>query len=381
MPINIFWKIRSCLTLMPIGPGSEADLIQDHIYMTDFDPAPVSLDSVLSPDWLTTMLNTHWPDAVVTSVETVEVLATQATKARLKLAVEGGGDGVPTDICIKGVLTDTGAMPSASIVETLFYREAAAGLPVRVPDCIHASLNGDGSRGVIVMRDVIAAGGRFCTALEPFTPDEVPDGLDQLARLHIASQPDSAAFGFGWARSFLDQISKQPIIAQDALQTLLDGPRGELLDPAVRDAGRLQKGLEALAADVREGPLCLVHGDAHAGNVYREANGALGLVDWQILQKGSWAMDVAYHLAAVLTPEDRRTNERALLADYCARLKALGGPDIGADDAWRSYRVAMIYGYYLWGITRKVDPEITNAFVHRLGTAVHDLESFELLGV
>jgi aminoglycoside phosphotransferase (APT) family kinase protein len=149
----------------------------------------------------------------------------------------------------------------------------------------------------------------------------------------------------------------------------------------VRDAARLQKGLEALAADVRGRPLCLVHGDAHAGNVYRDTGGALGLVDWQILQKGSWAMDVAYHLAAVLPPEVRRASERQLLADYCARLTVHGGPEIGADEAWRSYRIAMIYGYYLWSITRKVEPEIIDTFVHRLGTAVHDLESFELLGV
>ena len=327
------------------------------------------------------MLGQRWPGAEVHGVEVVEILATQATKVRLKLAVEGGGADVPTAICIKGVLTDTGALPSASIVETLFYREAAELLPVRVPECIYASLNADNSRGVIVMRDVIAAGGTFCTALDPFTPEQAVDGLDQLARLHVASPTGSAAFGFPWAHSFLDRISIQPIIPQDALQALLDGPRGENLNPAVRDAARLQKGLEALAADVRAGPLCLVHGDAHAGNVYRDAEGALGLVDWQILQKGSWAMDVAYHLAAVLTPEDRRTHERDLLAEYCARQKALGGPDISADEAWRSYRVAMVYGYYLWAITRKVEPEIIDTFVYRLGTAVDDLQSFELLGV
>lgn len=353
--------------------------------MTQFNPAPVTLAEVLSPEWLSTMLGARWPGTVVRGVEVIEVLATQATKARIALDIvsegQGGGGTVPTRLCIKGVLTDTGAVPSASIVETLFYREAAAGLPVLVPGCIHASLSADGTRGVIVMNDVIAAGWRFCSALEPFTADEAADGLAALARLHVASQPGSAAFGFDWARSFLDQISKQPIIAQDALQALLDGPRGVLLAAETRDAGRLQKALEALAADVRAGPLCLVHGDAHAGNVYRQADGALGLVDWQILQKGSWAMDVAYHLAAVLTPEVRRANERRLLAEYCAQLAALGGPAINADDAWRAYRVAMIYGYYLWAITRKVDADITNAFVHRLGTAAQDLESFALLGV
>lgn len=343
--------------------------------------APADLAAVISPAWLTHIFAARWPGTVVRRVEIVELLITQATKVRLKLEVEGGGSAVQREICIKGVLTDTGALPSASIVETLFYREGVGVLPVRSPKCLHASLNEDGTRGVIVMHDVIAAGGAFCSALDPFTPDQAMDGLEQLARLHVASMPGSTAFGFHWAYSFLDRISHQPLMPQENLQALLDGPRGAHLAPVVRDAVRLQRALERLAADVRDDPMCLVHGDAHAGNVYREADGALGLVDWQILQKGSWAMDVGYHLAAVLTPDDRRMHERHLLAEYCTLVKSLGGADIDCDAAWRSYRIAMIYGYFLWAITRKVEPEIINAFVHRLGTAADDLHSFDLLGV
>ena len=185
--------------------------------MTAFEAAPVDLATVSSPDWLSHMLGLRWPGTVVRRIEVVELLATQATKVRLKMDVEGGGADVPTAICIKGVLTDTGALPSASVVETLFYREAAAHLPVRVPDCIYAGMQADNSRGVIVMRDVIAAGSTFCTALDPFTPEQALDGLDQLARLHAASPDGAPAFGFGWAQSFLDRISKQPIIPQEAL--------------------------------------------------------------------------------------------------------------------------------------------------------------------
>jgi hypothetical protein len=275
-------------------------------------------------------------------------------------------------------MTDTGAVPTASIVETLFYQQVAATLPVRVPGCLYASLSEDRTRGVIVMHDVIAAGGSFCTALTPFTPTEALDGLSQLALLHQSTAAGSPAFAHGCAASFLDQISRQPIISQAALRNLLDGSRGSRLDPATRDAGRLQVTLETLAAEVRDCPLCLVHRDAHAGNVYRQADGQLGLVDWQILQKGSWAQDVAYHLAAVLTPDDRRLHERALLDEYLARLKADGGPDINRETAWHSYRAAMVYGYYLWAITRKVDPEIIDTFVYRLGTAVDDLDAFGL---
>ena len=348
--------------------------------IAEFDPAPADLATVLTPEWLSAMLAARWPGAIVREVAVVELLATQATKVRLRLVVEGGGPDVPTDICIKGVLTDTGAVPSASIVETLFYREAATILPVRVPECLYAGLAADGSRGVVVMRDVVSAGGRFCSALEPFAPADCIDGLDQLARLHVASGPGSKAFGFGWARSFLDQITVRPIMPEATLQELLNGPRGDTLAAAVRDAGRLQQALGLLAAEVRNGPLCLVHGDAHAGNVYRQADGQLGLVDWQILQKGDWAMDVAYHLATALTSEDRQAHERELLGDYLARVKALGGLEIDRDEAWRRYRIGLVYGYFLWAITRKVEPEITNEFVRRLGTAVADLGSFAVLG-
>lgn len=342
---------------------------------TAFDPAPKRLDEVVRPEWLSQMLAARWPGARVVAVSTVETLITMATKVRLKLEIEGN-DTAPTELCIKGVLTETGAHPSASITETLFYREAAATAGVRVPGCVHASLNAAGDNGVIVMNDMVAAGGRFCSALEPFTPDAARDGLEELAKLHVWGAAGTAFHETAWTPRFLDMITTRPIVPLDVLQEMLDGERGVPLPPPIRSAARLQRGLEALAAQGRARPGCLVHGDAHAGNVYRDARGRLGIVDWQVLQKGEWAQDVAYHLAAVLTPEDRRAHERALLDHYRERLRALGGPVLEAEEAWTRYRAAMIYGYYMWAITRKVDPPIIHAFVRRLGLAVSDLDSF-----
>ncbi|GGA36960.1 phosphotransferase [Sphingomonas psychrolutea] len=340
-----------------------------------FDPAPARLDDVLDPAWLTGVLSTRWPDAVVRDVTVIETLVTQATKVRLALDVAGGGDDVPTQICIKGILTMTQVPSTASVVETRFYRDCAAHQPVRVPHCIYAALNAPGDNGVIVMRDEIAAGGTFLSALVPFTPDEARQTLEQLAQFHAAGWHDRPLFDQPWVPRFLDQIGAAPIMPLDRLQALLDGPKATRLPPAIKDAARLQRGVTALAAQIRERPACLVHGDAHAGNIYRCAEG-FGLVDWQILQKGEWAQDIAYHLAAVLSPVDRRAHERALLDHYRDRLAALGGPRLDAEEAWRRYRAAMLYGYFLWAITQRVDPAITEVFTHRLGTAVDDLDSF-----
>ena len=344
-----------------------------------FDPAPADLDTVRDPAWLTAILSRNWPGVRVREVTTVELLATQATKVRLALKLDGAD--APTDICIKGVLTATGAPKSASITETRFYRDLAASLPVRTPPLVYAELNEAGDNGVLVMRDVITPGGRFFSALQPCTPEEAQDGLDQLAALHAAAWQGSAAYDTPWIPRFLDMVGSRGIMPIPTLQELLDGPRGVPLAPAMRDAARLQRAMAQLAAQVREAPNCLVHGDAHAGNVYRDVDGGLGLVDWQVLQKGEWAQDVAYHIAAVLTPEARRTHERALLDHYRARLKALGGPDLDADKAWARYRVGMCWGYYMWAITRKVEPNVIHEFVRRLGFAVADHESYAALGV
>ena len=346
---------------------------------TPFNPAPTTLAEVSDPAWLSAMLGQSWSGVTVTGVTVVETLVTQATKIRLVLDVEGGGPNVPTTICIKGILTDTGAPKSASIVETLFYRTIADQQPVRVPRCFYAGLSDAGDNGVIVMEDLIVEGATFLSALSPLTPEDAKQTLEMLAALHAAGWNDRPLFDQRFVISFLDMITRTPIMPSEALQELLDGPRGAFLTPDVKDAARLQTGLEALAAQVRGRPLCLIHGDAHAGNVYRDAGG-FGLVDWQILQRGEWAQDVAYHLAAVLSPEDRRAHERDLLDHYRARLKAFGGPDLEAGEAWTRYRAGMIYGYYLWSITRKVEPEITNEFVRRLGLAVSELDSFGAVG-
>lgn len=345
-----------------------------------FDAAPTRLEEVLRPEWLTQALSHRWPEVRVRDVTVVETLITVATKVRIKLNIEGD-ETAPTQLCIKGVLTDNGAHPAASIVETLFYRNVADMPDIRVPGCVYASLNAAGDNGVIIMNDVVAAGGEFCTALQAFTPEQAKDGLNQLARLHAGAWQGSRAFDTPWIPRFLDRLATRPIMSIDMLQGLLDGERGAPLAPEIRQADRLQRALAVLADAVRERPNCLVHGDAHAGNIYRDAAGRLGIVDWQVLQKSEWALDVAYHIAAILSPEERRSSERDLLDHYRGQLRALGGPSLDAGEAWDRYRAAMIYGYYMWSITRKVDPVILHEFVRRLGLAVSDLDSFSIVGV
>ena len=342
-------------------------------------PVPATLEQALDAGWLTTVLAPVSGGARVVSVETVEVIRTVATKVRF--AVTFAGDAGRQQFCLKGLL-DVDEMTarggSTCVLEADFYGKVAPTLDVLVPDCVAAVIDREAQQAVIVMRDLIADGARFCSALEAFTPDQAASSLAQLSQLHAGS-----AFldGADWIRPRAAELARMTYITPAMLQELLDGPRGHNLTPQVRDAGRLIAAMRALASRDEGRPQFLVHGDSHAGNIFRDRSGASGLIDWQLLQRGGWALDVAYHLCAVLPVEVAEVEERRLLGDYLSRMRGLGFAMPGDAQAWDQYREAVIYGFYLWGITRRVDPPIIVQFTDRLGKAVMRHGSHALLGV
>ena len=94
-------------------------------------------------------------------------------------------------------------------------------------------------------------------------------------------------------------------------------------------------------------PLCLVHGDAHAGNSYRRSDGHRIWFDWQIVRKGRPFRDVTYFLVGALTIEDRRKSECELIRHYCDVMTRLGAR-IDHDEAWVDYRRWILWGLIAW---------------------------------
>lgn len=340
---------------------------------------PTTLDGVLDPVWLAEALASVSGGRAVAAVETAEVLRTVATKVRFAATFDGLAD--PQAFCIKGLL-DVDQMTSRGgptmIREADFYTKVGPRIAVRTPVCVATITDRTAMQGIVVMRDLIAAGARFCSALEPFTADQAAASLDQLAALHAGrTMLDEMA----WISPRVSELAKMQYISVETLQELLDGRRGEGLPDNVRNAERLGAGMRALAERDAVRPQFLVHGDAHAGNIFRDAEGRTGLIDWQLLQRGGWALDLAYHICAVLPVDVAEREERRLLDHYLDTMRGLGCDMPNRDEAWRQYREAAIYGFYLWSITRRVDPPIIELFVNRLGMAVTRHDSHALLGV
>ncbi|MEO7248483.1 MAG: phosphotransferase [Novosphingobium sp.] len=334
---------------------------------------PQTLDQALDPDWLSGALG-----LAIASTGTVEVIRTVATKVRFRAHPTDGS--APLALCLKGLLDDDPMMRMGGptmVREADFYGKVAEYVAVRVPHCVKTVIDRENQQAVVIMRDLIADGAVFCSALDPFSADDAAASLEQLAALHAGS---GLLADRRWITHRVGEFAARPHLSVEALQNLLNDPRGDNLPPATRNAARLLAALAPLARHDAARAQFLVHGDAHAGNVFRTAQGP-GLIDWQLLQSGGWALDVAYHINAVLPVDLAAREERRLLIHYLNVMRAGGYAMPDDETAWAEYREACVYGYYLWAITRRVDPAIIHTFTARLGAAVTRHDSFAVLGV
>jgi hypothetical protein len=342
------------------------------------NPAPTTLEETLSPAWLTDALSVRYPGVRVTGSAETWRQDNVATKVRFKIDVEPMSNPPPSRWCVKGYWGKPDRYAGGDH-EGRFYSTLAATVPIQVPACDYTGTDPETGHTLILMHDLTADGSTFLTALSPYTVDLAAATLDQLALLHASRWRDQTLDGVPW---LAPRISAFPdYIPADVLQSLLDGQRGNPLPASIKDATRLGAAMRRLGASTDGKPLSLIHGDAHAGNVYLRADGSVGIIDWQVVHQGTWACDVAYHIGAVLSVDDREKAERDLLAHYLDRLGTYGGEPPSWDEAWSEYRNFLVYGYFLWAMTRYVDEQITLEFVKRLGTAVAQHDSFEALGV
>jgi hypothetical protein len=342
---------------------------------------PDSLAEVLSPEWLTAALGRRYSGVKVTGLTLGPVMTRISTNAFFQIECAGGlPEGLPANLCAKGYFTDTGnsAYRTAGESEVCFYRDLAATIGVRTLPSIYADMNPDTRHSLVITEDIAATGATFLDPRDSYSPSQVAASLEQYATLH----------GTTWNAARVDDAEwLAPRIARtlgvrglSGIQDQFDGPIGAGVPMDVRDAEKLVEAYRALPAITGSAPSwCLLHGDAHIGNIFKDVEGRPGLVDWQLVQRGPWYIDVGYHVASALNVEDRRNSEQDLLEEYVNRL-ASQGVDVPAwEEVWFGFRCGIVYGLYLWSITQKVKPEITAVLLGRLGTAARDHDVYRLV--
>lgn len=344
----------------------------------------------LTPTVLDAVLAERHPGVVVDAVDVVaakrcgEGVASTADRLVLDLSY-----GTPTDLPRRMVLKTMLATPHAPSAmyenEVRFYRELRDDLGIETPAVYASSFDRASGRFGLLLEDLTERGARFPSALDPVSLDEVRAILGHLATLH-AHFWDSPRFAgdLSWVDTPLtggmadvfqgiglelieDQVARNPF-------------KQELIAPLGRSLHEMWELLWRVQRRHCEAPTTLLHGDTHLGNTYLLPGGRGGLLDWQLMMRGSWAHDVIYLLVTALAPEVRRAHQHDLLGEYLEQLATAGVPDVPSpDDAFDQCRAAALWGLVIgWLICppENYGQPITEANIARAVTAVQDLDTF-----
>jgi hypothetical protein len=341
---------------------------------------PASLQEAISPEWLTSALSIRHSGIEVISVDIIDRLTTVADKVRVAVTCSQDGKPVeePLKLCLKAYFGEA-AMRRGDLgrAEAAFYRDFQPELSMNLPRVEFADIDESTGQALVIMEDLVATGATFAQPLGVVTPDAVEMTLGEYARLHATHWGRTDWSDRPWLVPKAESIST--LIDVETLAGLLSGPRSDPLPAEMQRADTLVRAVGRIPTLRAKGGTCLLHGDAHVANSFHRADGRVGLVDWQLVQFGCWALDVAYHIGSALSMEDRTSHERELLDSYLGRLRSLGVETPAEPIAWDLYQKSLIYGYYLWAITRFVAPPIINAMVERLGLAVAHHDSISRL--
>jgi hypothetical protein len=309
-------------------------------------------------DLLTEILRTTHPEAVVGRVETLEVMQGTAIKARLRLTYRAGGASLPSTMIFKA-----GFPPSAAPMEDIyarevcFYRDLRRQIAVTAPKPFGWADDPARQMHVLLLEDLVARDAHFCRVTTPIDEPGVRAFLDLLARMHASTWNSPFGDDQGFA-GLMEWLPLPPRPAGDYAWGQLEPdrweyyqslPRAQAVPRRYRDRAWMIDALQALNGLSLTGPRCFLHGDFHLGNLYFDADGAPGALDWQSYGNGHWSHDVTYFLVSALDIADRRRWERGLIAYYLNRLEHHGVDASPAyDEAVAAYRLQLVDGLFYW---------------------------------
>lgn len=314
-------------------------------------PMPSTLSDVTA-DWLTEALSHRYPGTTVTSAVPGTSIRATGTKLRLLLDYNDAGHahGLPPTMWFKSGLEEhSDHVRTSHARESLFYSEIQPLGLINAPVSYFAETD-DAGYSAQLIEDLLARNARFGSALKPLPLAIARATLAMLAKLHAYwwRAPELARLGPPGGSLATDGIVLH-ILTREAWDEALARPETRL--PAgLRDVDAARAGMERLwELDRTSDALCMVHGDAHPGNMFFEPDGRPGFLDYQRLMQCDWAHDVNYFLLSSCSSADTAAHERELLEEYLQAREALGVPRMDRGEAWLSYRRHTMYGL-VWNV-------------------------------
>lgn len=338
----------------------------------------------LTAAWVSEALGVRYPGTAVTRLDSGRVIHGSGTKIRLLLEYNDAGHAhrLPPTMWVKaGYEPHSDMIRNSYVAEKDFYRGVGRSGLVNAPYCHFGGTDQRSGLTVLLLEDLLARNATFGVATRPLDLETVDRALEMMARLHAVwwAAPQLATLGeFGGA--FVTDDIIFALIDSEGWEHWVAQPRGREVPDEYRSRDAIRRAYRRLWDLERLGSPCLLHGDAHLGNMFFEPGGTPGFLDWQRVMQGEWAHDVAYFVISALEPSDAAAHERELLQRYLDRRTAFGAPAMGFDEAFLAYRRQAVHGL-VWVINPlTMQPEEVNTTnAHRFGAAVARLDSWSAL--
>lgn len=356
----------------------------------------------VTPEVLTSLLRRSDPGVEVTGVAVRHTW--QGTTSHVHLDVEYADPAtrLPRNLFLKTQLSTVHDLPDAVDVElseggggtvllddeTRFYRDLRADLTVETMTTYFADHLDGPSQFIIVGEDISLRGAQVPDAVAGLSVEQVDELLCTLSQVHApfwGSRRLTRGGDLSWLQHPLTGGFAEFLRASGfaIIRAFLDHPHKKAqLDAAGTDADTMEAAFWKLQEQVSRDPLTLLHGDPHPRNTYALPDGRMGVLDWQLVRRGSWSHDVGYSLIGALPPDLRRAHEKELLDNYRGRLLDAGvtsAPD--REQMWTAYRESPAWGFCMWAITpdQMYSVDIVTAVLGRFAEAYSDLGTGKLL--
>jgi hypothetical protein len=341
----------------------------------------------VTPAWLTHALQAEFPEVEVVALASVDLHDGTALTSRLAVEYAPGPAGPPT-VCLKAGLDGAHRefifQSGLFSKEAMVYRHLLPTTAARHPRCFAAEFGAEQGRGFTLLEDLDARGAAFCGAEAPLTVEETASGLEQLAALHASrwGHPELEDPRWRHRRRGLGEADPLETYMLSKIPEAARRSHAQAVARRFLDTDVIGPAIARLRALDHAAAICLIHGDAHVGNFYREATGAIGMADYQCVQRGHYSHDVAMFIASSLDVLDRRANERALVEGHLRALERFGIDPPSFDEAWLGYRRHVLYGLWAWLLTTEQfqNQDRLVACVFRFGTAAVDLDALDAIG-
>ena len=350
-------------------------------------PLPRTLEAV-TPTWLSEAIAANYPGAAVTDFRTAGEIDGTASKVRLALTYNDKGReyGLPSSVWLKGGFEGRAFGNAATFVaEAKFFADWAPLLPINIPKAYYAGIDPTGEQGLVIIEDLDLRAATYGRSTNPLTLDQAAAVLDVRAQGHAAlwespkiANLRSYADRFAGANHWIAEMTKPGVY-----EHWLDTPRFMHVPKELHDPHTYAAGMTALYGFSAQGAQTFNQGDSHVGNVFFEADGRAGILDWQAYIRCNGMVDIAYFLIGAITIADRGKHERDLLKGYLEALKKYGvkAPP-SFDEAWLAYRRFALHGFAWTMTTPEFHPEdVIQAYAERYGAAAEELETLKALGV